>query len=368
MAKTFNVNDPTPAKPDLSKMKDVKLSQQTTPPPGYIPVELSTKGFVGAPKLFHIRNFDTADLVGLALTDEDRLPIIVSEMLDGLIWEKDVSVSTFHEKEVVETIVRLYQAFYSDVLKDVEFPWNEEDIDALKNKLGDSDETRAQIQDLRTRKWIPRVDIQLSKDVNTFDINPDELKKELYLKDKTGFTVGFSYPRYGDILTLREFMKEAYKDTDQQFASLKNTLKFRQDAEERMRQGENIVMSRIPNVPDFEKDKYIQYESEKQKFGIQAIKALHLVYYEGQDVRNLPLAERTTLVASDFRIDYRMTKAVNEYFSNWKIGLKPEIEMANPLKGVVESRKYSFRLVDLLQAIKLYDTTEYDYDFEPPHS
>ncbi len=365
MAKTFDP-DRIP-QPDLSKMKDVKLSQQATPPAGYIPIELSTKGLIGAPAVFHMRNFDTADLVGLALTDENRLPVIVSEMLDGLIWEKDVSVSTFHEKEVVETIVRLYQAFFSDILKDVEFPWNDDDIEALREKLGDTEEFRSQVLDLKNRKWIPRVDIALSS-VNTYDVDATTLQKELFITDKrANFTAGFMFPRYGDILTIREFMKDAYRDPDQQFASLRSTLKFRQDAEERLLKGENIAMSRVPDVPDFEKDRYIQYESDKQKFGIQAIKALHLVYYEGQDVRNLSLAERTALVAKDPRIDYRMTSAVNKYFASWEIGLQPEIKMANPLKGVVEPRKYSFRLVDLLQAIKLYDATEHDYDFKSSH-
>lgn len=336
-------------------------------PNGYIPIELSTQGLVGAPARFHTRNFDTSDLMNLALSEDEELPEKVAKMLDNLILEKDVSVMQFHEQEVVEYLVRLYQAYYSTVLKEVDFPWNEEDLKYLKQTIGsNSSEYETQISDLRAGRWVPKTDVDLAL-VETFDLDPESFKKDVYIKDrKSGFQAGFSFPRYGDVVILRNFLLKEFRDRDRQFASVKETLKFRRDAEERMRRGEEIAYSRLPNIPDTEKEKFKEYETEKSLFGVLAIKALHLVYFENQDVRNIPLKDRMEM-AQDPRLDYKIMKTVNDYFDKLNIGLKKEVKMRNPFTQKFESRRYSFRLVDLLQAIKLYESDEYDIDFEPSH-
>lgn len=336
-------------------------------PSGYIPIELSTQGLVGAPARFHTRNFDTSDLMNLALSEDEELPEKVAKMLDNLILEKDVSVMKFHEQEVIEYLVRLYQAYYSTVLKEVDFPWNEEDLKTLKQSLGaTSAEYETQAADLKSGRWAPKTDVDLSL-VETYDLDASTFKKEVYITEKkTGLQVGFSFPRYGDIVILRNFLLKEYRDRDKQFAAIKETLKFRQDAENRMRQGEDISYSRLPNVPELEKEKYKEYAIEKSVFGVMAIKALHLVYFDGQDLHDVPLKDRIAL-AQDPRLDYSMMKKVNDYFDKLNVGLKKEVTMRNPFTQKFEPRRYSFRLVDLLQAIKLYESDEYDIDFEPTH-
>jgi hypothetical protein len=335
-------------------------------PNGYISMELSTNGKLGAPKRFHTRNFDTSDLLNLALSENEELPEKVAKMLDNLILEEGVSVMDFHEKDVVESLVRLYQAFYSNVLKDIDFPWDETDLEYLQKKLGaNSEEYARQYDDLRSGRWAPKVDVDLGA-VETHDL-PDDLKTTINLTSKaTGFKVGFSFPRYGDVVVLRNFIIKEWREKDKQFATIKDSLRFRRDAEDRVRKGENISLYRIPMVPDAEKERYKEYESEKSAFGVLAIKALHLVNFDGQDVSKLTLKERMAL-AQDPRIDYKIMKAVNDFYEKMKVGIKEDVAMRNPLKEVAELRKYSFRFVDLLQAIKLYESDEYDIDFESAH-
>jgi hypothetical protein len=345
--------------------KDVKTDYEV--PSGYITIELSTNGLVGAPKRFHARNFDTADLLNLALSENEDLPEKVAKMLDNLILEDDVSVLNFHEKEVVEFLVRLYQAFYSTVLKEVDFPWNEEDINHLKKQYGEnSTEFQTRYADLKAGREKPKVDIDLAA-VRTVDIDPATFRTDIYLTEKaTGFSAGFSFPRYGDVVVLRNFILQEFRQRDKEFANLKEILKFRQDAEQRLRQGEDITLGRIPNIPEFEKNKYKEYETEKSIFTVIAIKALHLIMVDGQDVSKLSLKERMEL-AQDPRLDYKMMKVVDDFYKKMNIGLEGKVAMKNPLKGVVELRDYSFRLVDLLQAIRLYESDEYSIDFEPTH-
>ena len=347
---------------ELAKI-EAKAEAEYEVPSGYISIELSTNGLLGAPKRFHVRNFDTSDLLNLALSEDEELPEKVAKMLDSLILEEDVSVMNFHEKEVVELLARLYQAFYANTLKDIDFPWDETDLAWLKEKIGNNSEYEEKVFDLKSKKWTPKMDIDLSA-VETYDLDPSTFKTRIFLTDKaSGFKVGFSYPRYGDVIVLRNFIMQVYREQDKQFASIRDTLRFRRDAEERVRRGEDIALSRIPNIPEAEREKYKKYEIDKSIFSAVAIKALHLINVDGKDVSKASLKERIEL-ARDPRIDYKMMKAVNDFYEKMKIGLKEDVMMFNPIKQVVEPRKYSFRLIDLLQAIKLYESSEYDIEFE----
>lgn len=349
---------------DRLDQEQQRVTTSEVVPEGYLEVNLSTKGHFGAPESFHIRNFDTSDLMNLALTETEDLPEKVAKMIDGLILE-DISVLDFHEKEVIETLVFLYQSFYSNFLNEAEFPWTEEDLEAMRSMLGNEQEYLARVQELKNRKWIPRTDINL-EDVPTYEPDFDKLKPIVYVKNKQGFTAGFSFPRYGDVLTLRNFIKKEFKELDKQYANLVDTLKFRRDAEARIRNGEEIQLSRLPQIPDAEKEKLKKYEEEKQIFSVRAIKALHLYDLDGVSMKGKPLSERIK-AAQDPRLDYRMMKKINEYFTDMPIGLNAEeVPMRNPITATSIKRRYSFRIVDLLQAIKLYDSDDYDLLLEPP--
>ena len=340
---------------------DVQTEHQV--PSGYITIELSTQGLVGAPKRFHARNFDTADLMNLALSEDEELPEKVAMMLDNLILEKDVTVMDFHEKEVIEFLVRLYQAFYSNTLKEIDFPWGEDDITYLKQQYGDTTEFQTRYSDLKQGREKPKTDVSLAS-VETYDLDPATFKTDLIItSNKSGLRVGFSFPRYGDVVVLRNFIMQEFRQRDKEFATIKEVLKFREDAKKRVREGEDIPFNRIPNIPEIERDKYKVYETEKAIFTVVAIKALHLISFDGVDLSGVSLKDRME-VAKDPRLDYKISKMMDEYYKKINLGLKPQVSMKNPLKGVVELRDYSFRLVDILQAIKLYESDEYSVDFE----
>lgn len=333
-------------------------------PSGYITIELSTHGLVGAPARFHIRNFDTSDLMNLALSEDEDLPEKVARMLDNLILEKNVSVLDFHEKEVSELLVRLYQAFYSNTLKDIDFPWGDEDIDFLKKQYGGdtSAEFQTRYTDLKQGREKPKTDVNLAT-VETYDLDPNTFKTNLSITKKDGFKVGFSFPRYGDVVVLRNFILQEFRQRDKEFSSIKEILKFREDAKKRVREGEEIPFNRIPNIPEIEKEKYKAYETEKAIFTVVAIKALHLINFEGVDVSQIPLKDKLAF-AKDPRLDYTISQMMDKHYKKLELGLKDKVSMKNPLKGVVELRDYSFRLVDILQAIKLHESDEYSVDFE----
>lgn len=353
-----NIDQSTPAHeavevkdPRLKKLQAETKNLKEEIPNGYIVIELSTRGKYGAPSRFHVRNFDTTDLINLALSDDADLPIKVSKMLDDLILEKGVSVRDFHEKEVVETLIKLYRNFYSGIMRDVTYRPNEDDMDFIAKTSGgkDSDEYRGKKRALETGAWKPKFDIDLDK-ISYYE-TPDEVKTKAIIRKPDGFSCVFSFPRYGDVVVLREFIDNIFREDNKKFASLVEVLKYRKESEERIRNGENISYSSLPNIPEAERKRLKDYELEKSIFTLNAIKALHLVEFEGKDVTGLPLEQRIELAKSP-RLDYTTFNQVSAAFEKMKLGAKEEITIYNPIQQKVMKRDFSFQVFDVLQAVR----------------
>jgi len=337
--------------PKLLKLQSENAKLKEDIPSGYIAVELSTHGKYGAPSLFHVRNFDTSDLINLALSDDADLPIKVSKMLNGLILEEGVRVDDFHEKEVIETLIAIYKTFYSGVMKDVAYRPDDADYEFLAKKCGgkETDAFRAQRRALETGEWKPRFDINLEK-IDYYD-TPDDVKTSARIVKRDGFAVRFSYPRYGDVVLLRDFIDRIYREEDKRFSSLNGVLKFRREQEDRITKGENVAYASLPTITDFDKKRVKEYETEKAIFTLNAVKALHLLEFDGKDVSKLSLEERIEL-AKDPRLDYSTFNEVSKFFETMKLGAKEEITVYNPIQERVMKRNFTFQLVDVLSAIR----------------
>lgn len=337
----------------LKRIQAENLARKEDIPNGYISIELSTRGLIGAPRLFHVRNFSTGDLLNLALTDDAELPMKVCDMLDNLILEKDVSIRDFHEKEVIETLITIYRTFFTSIMKDVEYQMQDDDWAFLEERLGkDTPEFTVRAQEYRNKQWVPKTNIELDK-VDYYDI-PDDIKTRVHVK-RGDFDAVFSYPRYGDIIVLRDFIEKVYREDDKRFASINNILKFRKDAEERARRGEEIDLRRMPNITKDDELRLKEYEVDKAQFMVDAVKGLRLVELNGRDLSKAPLEERIEL-GKDARFDFSVYKKVNDHFEKMQIGAKEEIPVYNPVQGRIMPRRYSFRIFDFIQALKDADS------------
>jgi hypothetical protein len=346
--------------PELQNMR-AALTAKETLPTGYIEVHLSTQGHMGAPEVFHIRNLNTEDLMKLGLSEKEDLPIKAIEMLQEIIWEKDVRVRDFHEKEVMELLLFIYEAFYTDDLNNLDWIYTEEDWEFLKTQLGgeDSDEYRSHQRAYNNKTIHPKFSINLKTGIHYHTINPN-IKTSVRVNGRDGFTALFGFPRYGDVIDLKFFIEEKYREKDRQFESIANTLKRRQEAEDRLMKGENINLRGIPDVPKTEKDKFYEYQTEKSIYALQAIKAFHLLemnYVDPSmpeksfDVSKLPLEKRIELAKTPY-IDYSTFDQVQKMFASLEFGIKEEVTVLDPVMNKLVERKYSFQLFDLLQAIR----------------
>jgi len=361
-----------PTNPNLTKLEKARKEYENKQaiPDGYIEVELSTRGFIGAPERFYIRNFSPEDLMNLGLADREDIPLKLIKVLDSLIFNPNhdpvLSIKNFHEKEVIELLLLLYETFYTTVFPNQEWIPTEEDWEFLKEQCGgqESEEFRAKERALKNKTWKPVFDIDISK-LEFHEIPNDGIKTKAKVDRKYGdkhFSAVFTLPKFGDFITLKHFIDSIYREEDKRYARIAETIKFRKEMEEKLQRGENINMASIPNVPKAEYDKYKEYEVDKSLFSITASKALYLAEIDGQDVSKWKLEDKLEM-AKDARLDYSVFKMVQDHFDKLEFGLKEEITVRDPIIDKVVQRKYTFQLIDLLTAIRDTGTSQTTISF-----
>lgn len=336
----------------LKQVEDV-AAVETTVPPGYQRIRMSTGGKYGAPAVLHIRNFSVEEALELGSIAQEEIPIKVTNLLQRIILEKDVDIKQFYDAEVSELCIHFYEAFYSTKLKEISYTPDEDDKKwVLENVYQNKDGADYQnwIRGVETGKVPLKYDIDLSQ-VRYYKVSDDPKKKIRY---KNGdFTCVFQYPRFGDTVILQKAVKEQFRTKDRQFGPLYETYKRKQDAEARLKRGENIAIDSIPYLDQDDLQAVREYELEKTSYVISMMKGLYLQEIMGEDVSERPLSERVEL-AKDPRIDFSTYQTVSEHFDKLEIGPVPKVTIQNPVNGMPKEIDHPFRTLDLLASIKNY--------------
>lgn len=181
-------------------------------PAGYLEVRLSTKGRVGAPEVVHVRNFKVSEIITLSMSDNRELPIRLIEILNGMILE-DTDVSKWHESEVEELMLYIFMTFYRDKFEDIPFPYDDKDIEFLKDA--------GAAEDLKSGKWVPKTTIDITKDVETYDIPSDFNPCITITNKKTKFHVTFDYIKYGDQVIIKQWLDSFFRNEEIRFEKIK---------------------------------------------------------------------------------------------------------------------------------------------------
>lgn len=333
-------------------------------PAGYITIELSTKGYLYAPKRFHVKNFTAEDLLDLSFVDDEQLPRRIIGMFDKLILEDNVTIADFHEAEVTEFLVQFFSSFYSPILKDQDYILDDKDWKFLADRHGgeESADYKKYKADIESKRWTPKFSIDL-RTLKSYDID-ENFKYTAKVKKASGFTCKYSLPRYGDVVKLQNYVEKIFKEKDKQFEAVARMIKFRQEAEEKIMNGDTkININSIPTVPKAEVEKFNEYQKEKTVFIMIATRALHLEEYKGVDVRGLSLDEKFKL-AQDPELDYPTFKAISDKFKDIKVGLVKEVNILDPIMNQYRDYEYTFQLNDLFQAIRNADVDGTTVEFE----
>jgi len=310
-------------------------------PIGYVPIALSTEGYLYAPAFVHARSFKTSDMAHLSLIRTDRLPENNAKVIKDVVWE-DTDPAQWHVKEVVEFLLKHYLTYFGKVLKDVPWPVNQDDRKYLRET------SEEQLEALNRGDYVPRVDIDIStlqfkvleRPMKTFTISK---------KDSSGQTSKFQFrlPRFGDVITLRAYMQSEFGMKDAQFESVRKALE-----------------ETGAEVTHEDRAAYQDYMSEKLQVAADANMAMLLQKVDGEPVKTLEAALK--YVGEDPRFDYTLSQRVKQEAENAEkyFGVEENIKLKNPITNKKETRRFSFRLYDILKAILVSEPDTYDVSFD----
>ena len=336
---------------------------ETDIPAGYQRIVMSEQGKYGAPAVLHIRNFTVQEALELGSISQEELPIKVPNLLQKIIYEPDVKIADFYENEVAELLIKFYINFYSRTLPEVTYTPTDTDKEwILKNIYKGKNCPEYQ-------NWLRGVEngkLQFHYSIDLLSVRYYQIPKDVHTKIKMrkgDFSVVFSYPRFGDSAIIQKAVNEKFRVKDKQFGPLYETYKRKQDAEERLRKGENVAIDQIPYLDPDDLQAVRAYELEKTAYILSMMKGLYLRKINDEDVSELPLSERVKL-AEDYRIDYSSFQMVSENFSKMEIGPVGKVKIENPVTGVVEEIDHPFRPLELLASIRHYKSDETSIEFE----
>ena len=337
---------------------EAEVKKKEVVPPGYIQIELSTKGKVGAPAIIHVRNFKVSEIITLSMTEMKDVPIRLISTLNDMIYE-DVDVGQWHENEVIELMVYIFMTFYRGVIDDIPFPLNEEDLEYIANTEGGQDKLNA----ISEGKWVPKVSINIGRDVDTYDIDDNFTPNVTITNKKTGFHVTFGYIKYGDQLVIRKWLDSYFADDEERFASLKKKLEYNRGINSQLKDSPEIIDKLIP-IDEDEQREYSDYVIRRTEVITEIARLISIIDYDGRDVSDMSVGEKYELMSNDARIDYNLVSKLAKRQDKMRFGLKPEVSMKNPITGEVVKRPLSFRIPGILQAMSVPRDDDYDDGFD----
>ena len=115
---------------DLDKVEKMEIPLASVPL-SYLPIELSTRGRLGVPKIVYCRNFNTEDILTLSMLSTTIIPERMIAVLNSILYGEN-NVALWPDKSIIELLVKVYANYFTPILPQVKFPWDESDIEWLK--------------------------------------------------------------------------------------------------------------------------------------------------------------------------------------------------------------------------------------------
>lgn len=334
------------------------VNSKASVPAGYLEVRLSTKGRVGAPEVFHIRNFKVSEIITLSMSDNRELPIRLIEILNDMILE-DVDVADWHENEIEETMLYIFITFYKETLEEVPFVYDDNDIEFL-SKTTDGEKL---IEDLKSGKWIPKVSINIPSQVETYDIDDSFNPRIKITNKKTGFHITFDYIKYGDQIVIKQWMDSFFKKEESRFDKIKRSLEYNRGIMNQLSNSPESIDKFIP-IDKAEENAYKEYLVKRVQVITDVSQIVSIVDFNGEDVSNLSVGEKYERFSNEALIDFGLISSLNEKQESQRFGIKPEVSVADPITKEVVKRPISFRISTFIQAMQLSGNDNYDNGYD----
>lgn len=332
----------------LGQHPDLKHNPMTW---GAIKINLTTGGRFGAPQEFHIRGFLTKELLALAACEAEDLPEMILHTLDDMILEPSVKVEQFHQKELNELQLILYQSFFSPVLKDQDYHVTEEDkkwMKALADRSPDPSSYGRFLTDLNSGRLKPHYDVMLNN-IEYYDSSKVKPTAEITLPQ--GTKIMFGFPRIGDSLTLSRLENDSYSEDEKRYHKWAEMEKARSAMLEQIAQGVVIPYEMLPTMSDQMMTRLNNFQTAKASFSVDAAKVLmirSMTLANGHkiDLTAMSLAERFYTVTK-IGLPKQILVEVANRFNNLEIGAKNSVIIQNPITLKSQPAEYDFSQLTL---------------------
>ena len=317
-------------------MKHLEEESTVGIPKEYVPISLSTKGKFGIPPVVYVKNFSLEDIVELSVASDEIIREKLIFILNSLMYNNKVSVSDFPEPIVIELIVKMYANFFSSTLE-LPFTVTEED-----KKYAEEHSIPIPLN--------PTITIDLTK-IKTYPIDPKIKNYIIVKRDKEPkfFAKFKAYPSLGDTIFLQKYIRERFESEDREFKEVEKLIK----------EGKEDELSLKLKID------YNNYLLERVRTSLLLSKILCLLEVNGINMEYMKIDEKLEIYNKIPALhDIQVYKKVEKFYNSLNLGIIPEMEVKNPITKQVCTRRFTFRLVDLLQTIYLSDTNEYDICYD----
>lgn len=295
-------------------------------PAGYVRISLSTKGKISeAPDICFARAMTASEILSLSLYIKEEVQGPLIGILDSIIYKSEenpvASVAKWTMEEVIEFIIKYYSNFFGVKLSEIDYTPIQSEFDKLAEQKRD-----VEIDSIKKGMWKPKIDLDLSK-IEYLSL-PEKASKRLIVTDEKNkdFSVAFRFPYYGDILIINQIMN-AYKESNKDNANKEGTI------------DETVLYTLLSN-------------------------AILIDKINDTDISNLSVKDKLEMIKNDSKFSLSMFDKVNEEFDKIKFGINEDIIIKSPLTGETITRRFHFRVMDVISAIILYESNDYVVRFE----
>jgi hypothetical protein len=287
-------------------------------PIGYININLSTKGKISqAPASIMARAMTAAEVLSLSIYIKDELQGPLINLLDSLIYRtgdnNTPSVANWTPEEVIEFTIKYYTNFFGVKMSEIDYKASDDELIELKKQKRDTE-----ITSLEQGKWKPKVELDLSK-LNFLKLPEDVSNKLVVTGKKDKFSVTFRFPYYGDILVVNKALtdltgKEGYPEPEVLLALLSNA----------------VLVTEV----------------------------------QGTSIESFTLADKLELLMNDPKFSISLFEAINQRIDEIRFGVDENIPIISPITGKPTTRRFLFRVLDVLSAITVFQSDGYDVRFK----
>ena len=325
-------NDIIVKKSKVAKIAEEEINSEKNIPIGFFPVKFCTKDIFG-PSILHFRNYSLAELLEIASTSDDNKAYTVVKTLKNMCFE-NYDCTKLSVENIKEIMLTLYLNFWGTKL--ISRPYYKDDT----------------LENLDNKDNVAYVDIPI-KDIHIIDI-PDNFKSHFTIilgKEK----VKFCLPVIEHSFIAEKFVKNFYVEDEQKFREIKTKLQFI----EKLELDNKFEEASKVSINSSEKEDYDNFVKNRE---LLYLKVMQSELIESINDKPIDTLEEKLKAFDNGLVSIDFWTAYNETVENNKFGVDDSYTFK--VDGKQITRRFSFRLVDLLPAVDKGRTPKYTVQFD----